>query len=207
VPDGEARDYFTAILDHAQRKTRDPVLFAKALAAWQERSGNDERAKPLLAVHALNLERLQRYDRFAKAAQGGDAQAAFELVLARLEMSELKLAEAKQAVAEAKVPDEQKKRADGWLLGLEVSAMLAAAKAPEDRAAAQAKVAEMFTAGKLPAPGMSYPYFSAVLMHAQRQKDAALMTSAFAAISKRVDGEPVLKLLSARFEKDLANLK
>ena len=212
IPGRDERGFFLPILNHAE-KQHDAKLFQKALDEYRARVGHDESAKALLEVQDVRCGRLFKYEQLTAKANAGDAQAAFELVLLRLEMSEIRsLAEAKQLVAAASVSAEQKQRADGWLLGLEVQEMIGeAVRGPaegrnERQRELQSRLAEMFGTGRVPS-GNAQGFFSNLVRHAERTKDQALLAKVAATLKERSAAEPQLRPLVKVAETALGKLR
>ena len=140
-------------------------------------------------------------------AKAGDTSGTADIVLAKLTLGSIKkLDEAKAALAAAgKLAPEQRKRADGLLLALEMNELATEARKPGSGIDLGARCAEWFTAGKIPS-GDATMFYTSIMTHAERTKDPQLFERAFAGYKAMRGNDERFKVFYATSESRLARL-
>jgi len=154
------------------------------------------------------LEKAQTYakDVIAKA-DAGDKEAQKRFFLDRVERGSIRLADAVKGLEQiANLTKEERSKVEAKLPTLEMN--LINGTAWQDRPAANAKLAAMFKAGRIPAGELDANRFlSLVLMDAEAKKDVQLFEAALAKIKVLSAGNPRGKQQIDAVEKRLEKLK
>ncbi len=146
----------------------------------------------------------------AKAAKG-DKDAKIELLIAQIEFGHLEADEAKKQVEKlGNVSDEQQKKLDAAMAGLEVMATLKTiTRDPATQTAAGKKFYEMNKAGK-PAPTgdmEAQAYWILMMNYAEKEKDAETFGTALEALKAKFGSNPRAAKFFQAQEKKLEALK
>jgi len=144
-----------------------------------------------------------------KKAKAGDKSVAPDLLIARIEMGQLKFADAKAAVASAGTIDATKKKTiDALVFDLEIQDMASGLRTPEDRNAVGKKFAAMMDEGRVPSgPVARRTFYSIILGAAEADNDAKTFEKAFKGMKDALSGLPNTEKMIERMQQTLDKLK
>jgi hypothetical protein len=142
----------------------------------------DERTVASFAATAGKLAKVMELEARAKP---GDVPAAADLLIAKLQLGSLDLMAARKALAALGTMDDvRQKTIDQELVNLEVDESMQTIRSQEDMEARQKTFAEMLAAGRVPTGVAARRFYSLVLSHAEKQRDAKLFAQALEGIEK-----------------------
>lgn len=143
------------------------------------------------------LKNLQALDALAAKAAAGDVDAQADLLIAKCELGAFATkADADKAIAAAGKLDEKKARVlQGHLTQLEINELVAASRKPGSNVDLGATFAGWLAQGKVPA-GDTMSFYSAILTHAEKQRDAALFKKALEGYMSGRGSDPRFKVVA-----------
>lgn len=146
------------------------------------------------AAFTATHKTLRGYLEMKKKADAGDTALAPDVFLTELELGALTLEEAlKRREQLSQVPNDKAARMDGFIASLEVAALARDVQGRDaaKKAAAGAKLAQMFAAGRVPKDDAgARMFFSLLMSHAEAEGDAALFEKAFVEFKAKAVNDP-----------------
>ncbi len=140
----------------------------------------------------------------AAKAKAGDAAAAKEVFLKRLEWLAIPFADATATLAKLELDDAEQAQAGSWLLQLEMND----ARLTKDQQEGLRKLLRIRSEGRLPDdPRIAATFWRMVSVGAERQKDAAAFALYVDYLRAQAEKEPRMKSTLAAAEKKLAALQ
>ena len=159
-------------------------------------------AQRTIAAFEETAKKAQEFLEVKAKAEKGDGAAKYDYLLAQLELSQLKLEEAKKRAAELnELRADQKSRLDSLLLNLEVKETFSGKEAGK-------KFVEMKNAGRIPTSDQEFSMFwHAILNHAEKEKDVVLFEEALTTLKTKFGNDKRKKKFLDEKEAVLQKLK